>query len=372
MNPNLRVLLNQRLNRIKQAVALETPDRVPVVLEFSGFAPLITQTSVHEFLATSEKSLETMQKAFQMVGAGDAINYGSFWVYGLCTDYFAKVHVPGIELADNDLWQVVESELMKKDDYDQILDMGWPDFAAAFMEQRIFNDVPARLLPPQWESKEVLQKWADQGIPVLSGGDVTTPFEVLCGSRSLVHFFTDLVEIPDKIETVMDAIIPHLSGPTIDSAVRQGYPGVWIGGWRSAPMMISPAMWNRFVWPYMKQLVEEVVAAGLIAILHLDSNWTRELKRFRELPEGKCIMALDGETDIFKAKQLLGDHICIMGDVPASLLCFSSAEEVSRYCKNLIRELGPGGYILQSGCDIPANARLENVKAMVAAAMDSG
>jgi uroporphyrinogen-III decarboxylase len=30
--------------------------------------------------------------------------------------------------------------------------------------------------------------------------------------------------------------------------------------------------------------------------------------------------------------------------------------------------LGPEGFILQSGCDIPNNARLENVQAMVAAA----
>jgi len=37
----------------------------------------------------------------------------------------------------------------------------------------------------------------------------------------------------------------------------------------------------------------------------------------------------------------------------------------------LIRELGPEGFILHSGCDIPANAKLENVKAMVAAALES-
>jgi len=30
--------------------------------------------------------------------------------------------------------------------------------------------------------------------------------------------------------------------------------------------------------------------------------------------------------------------------------------------------LGPEGFILHSGCDIPVNARLENVHAMIAAA----
>jgi len=33
--------------------------------------------------------------------------------------------------------------------------------------------------------------------------------------------------------------------------------------------------------------------------------------------------------------------------------------------------LGPEGFILQSDCDIPENARLEDVRAMVAAALDN-
>jgi uroporphyrinogen-III decarboxylase len=128
-------------------------------------------------------------------------------------------------------------------------------------------------------------------------------------------------------------------------------------------------MWRRFVWPYFRKLVIQVVDAGLIALLHLDSDWTRELEIFKDLPRAKCIMALDGETDIFKAKDVLGDHMCIMGDVPASMLFLNDPDDVYAYCNRLIRQLGPQGYILQSGCDIPANAKLENVQAMVAAAV---
>ena len=96
-----------------------------------------------------------------------------------------------------------------------------------------------------------------------------------------------------------------------------------------------------------------------------------DLERFRELPRGRCILALDGENDIFKAREVLGDHMCIMGDVPASMLFLGTPDKVYAYCTRLIRELGPEGFILQSGCDIPANAKLENVQAMVAAATGS-
>ena len=363
--------LAERLNRILMSIALEKPDRVPVVLEYSGFAAYVTGTKMVDFLASPTKNLETMIQAYHRVAGGDAINYGSFWPYGLCYDYLSKVSVPGVDLPDDEMWQVVETELMTRDDYDLLLNLGWPDFLKKFMTERILCDVPNEYLPPQRKSPDVKKAWQNEGIPVLSGGDVTTPYELLCGSRSLMEFSMDLFEIPDKVIAAMEAIAPHLAGSSIQRAKLHGYPVVWVGGWRTAPSMLSPDMWQRFVWPYFIRLVCEVVDAGLIALLHLDSNWTRELERFRELPRARCIMALDGETDIFKAKKILGDHMCIMGDVKASMLYLDTPDIVYDYCTKLIRELGPGGFILQSGCDIPANAKLENVKAMISAALDS-
>jgi hypothetical protein len=362
-------LYNQRLTRILKAVALEAPDRTPVVLEYSGFAAYVTQTPIAEFLRSPKTNIDTMIQAFHLVGDGDAINYGAFWPYGLCYDFMSKVRVPGVDLPENEMWQVVETELMGRNDYDRILDLGWPDFFKKMMDAHILNDVPPEYLPPQRKSVNVRAEWQTLGVPVLTGGDITTPIELLCGARSLMKFAFDLLEIPDKVESAMDAILPHLAHKTIRRAKSLGYPLVWVGGWRSAPCLLSPAMWNRFVWPYFRKMVYEVVDAGLIALLHLDSDWTRELERFGELPRGKCIMALDGESDIFRAKEVLGNHMCIMGDVPASMLFLKNPDEIYQYCSRLIRELGPQGFILQSGCDIPANAKLENVQAMVAAAI---
>ena len=61
-------LYQTRLNRILKAVALETPDRTPVVLEYSGFAAYVTGTRMAEFLRCPETNLDTMIKAFEMVG----------------------------------------------------------------------------------------------------------------------------------------------------------------------------------------------------------------------------------------------------------------------------------------------------------------
>lgn len=361
-------ILEDRMNRIRRAIALEAPDRTPVVLEYAGFAAHATGTTMAEFLSSPEKTLATMIEAYHRIGGGDAVNYGTFWPYGLCYDFWAKVRVPGVDLPADKMWQVVETELMKVDDYDRILEAGWPSFSKAFMEERILNDVPPERLPPQWRTPDVRAAWAADGVPVLSGGDITTPIEVLCGARSLARFSLDIIRIPDKVAAVMDAIAPHLATDIIQAAKERGYPAVWVGGWRSAPSVFSPAKWNRFAWPHLRRLVEEVVDAGLIAILHLDSDWTRELSRLRELPEGRCILSLDGQTDIHQAKKTVGDRMCIMGDVPAPLLYQGTPDQVRAYSKKLIRRIGPEGFILQSGCDIPTNAKLKNVQAMVDAA----
>jgi uroporphyrinogen-III decarboxylase len=85
-----------------------------------------------------------------------------------------------------------------------------------------------------------------------------------------------------------------------------------------------------------------------------------------QLPKGKCVCDLDGMTDIFKAKEILGGHMCISGDVPASLLTLGTAEEVRNYCEKLIDEIGKdGGFFLTTGCECPVDAAFENVKTMV-------
>ncbi len=358
-----------RKDRVMKAARLEEPDRVPVVLEYSGFAAHVTETPMAEFLKRPDTNLDVMLEAWDRVGDGDAINYGSFWPYGLCYSFFSKVRVPGVDLPDDEMWQVAETELMKPEDYDVILSSDWPDYFRSFLEQRVLDDVPAEFKPPQWLSPDARGTWMAKGVPVLSGGDVTTPFELLCGSRSLMEFCVDLMTIPDKVEAAMDVIVPHLTRTAIRRARKYGYDGVWVGGWRTAPANLSPEMWDRFVWPYFRRVVTEVTEAGLIAYLHLDSDWTREFERFRELPRGACVMALDGESDIRKAREVLDGHMCVMGDVPASLLFSGSPDQVYDYASALVGELGPTGFILQSGCDIPTNAKLENVQAMVAAAI---
>ena len=102
-------------------------------------------------------------------------------------------------------------------------------------------------------------------------------------------------------------------------------------------------------------------------------DWEKNLDYLHVLPKRKVVLQFDGRTDIFRAKEIIGDHCCIFGDVPATMLAFGGKDEVSEYCKKLIEVVGKdGGFILAAGCEIAPNARPENVKAMIDAVKQCG
>jgi uroporphyrinogen-III decarboxylase len=66
-----------------------------------------------------------------------------------------------------------------------------------------------------------------------------------------------------------------------------------------------------------------------------------------------------------RAKELLGDTLCIGGNVPAGLILTGTAEQVKAYCKNLIDVAGKGGgYIMAIGCAMD-QGKPDTVHAMI-------
>lgn len=105
-----------------------------------------------------------------------------------------------------------------------------------------------------------------------------------------------------------------------------------------------------------------------VVYLGVDVSIETFVDAVREQAAGTRILSLDNSTDIRTTREVLGDNMCMMGDVPPALLSSDTPEQVLEHCRDLIRDSDPSGCILQSGCDIPVDAPLENVKAMADAA----
>ncbi len=109
-------------------------------------------------------------------------------------------------------------------------------------------------------------------------------------------------------------------------------------------------------------MIEAFHAHQVTSVVHADANWLPMLPYFREVPKGSCIIELDGDTDIVKAKEILNGYQCIRGDLPPAILAFEDAQATQKYCDKLIDLAMDGGFIIGNGCEIPLNSKEENLK----------
>lgn len=368
-------LYETRQERLRRAVNFETVDKVPCTFLGPAYSAVSTGVSMEKYCLDGDASLEATIQAMEKIGDVDGANMmvGGLFPALLTTAWLSRVKIPGRDLPPDVIWQVHEKEVMSVADYDLIIDKGWQ----AFVDQHLPKVIDMALLKQNeaWCAANLAtmaEKYYRRGFAVLCGGQTSIPFEALCGARSMSKFFLDLHRRPDKVKAAMDVAQPLWIEQGINICKATGVSGIWVGGWRSASALLAPRFWDKFIFPYFLEMVEKLAEAGIISVLHWDQDWTRDLARLREFPAKKCVFSPDGTTDIRKARDVLGDHMAIMGDVPASLLAAGTPDDVYDYVRDLIRDLGKIGLIMNSGCDIPFNAKPKNVQAMYEATREFG
>jgi uroporphyrinogen-III decarboxylase len=80
----------------------------------------------------------------------------------------------------------------------------------------------------------------------------------------------------------------------------------------------------------------------------------------------------DGMTNMRKFKELVGDRMAMMGDVPASMFAAGTPDDIYKYVQDLVHLFGSTGLILCPGCDAPINTKPENMEAFIAASHKFG
>ena len=358
----------EHLDRVMAAVNFEPVDRVPYVPCATLSNAFICGVSPADYCADMALNTETNLKGYLMCGEPDGVQSPIYCPDILPIAWLSKVLVPGRELAPDVQWQVDETGVLTQDDYDQIISKGYDAWIADVYMNRLDNPL-SRLGGFFAYVPEANRIFAEAGIPNFCGMTLSGPVETICGGRTLIPFMADdLYDIPEKVEQAFE-IIHEANMKNWEAAFNSPAKpvGVWIGGWRGTPDLLNRDMFLKYSWKYMLDMIQLCIDYGVVPTLHLDSNWDNAMDLILKLPPHKVIVSLDGMTDIFKAGEILEGHSCIMGDVPSIMTSYASVEEIDAYCERLIREVGPRGYILATGCDTPPNAKLENLQAMGAA-----
>jgi len=323
-----------------------------------------------DIISSADKWIEAIDNTLAKIGHPDvSMNMcpgDTAFVMGLPS------RLPGIELGDNDLYQFVETPYIKSpDEYKQIMEMGWQQWSAkrSFDVHKNHYPDPAALGARYAEIGQNMGKTmaalAQRGMVPCFDGSAGAIFDGLSLARSMAEFTYDLVDCPELIIDIIRKYQPISDAEAVKTMKATGGKRAAIYAMRSSATFISPDMFEEIVWPSLKQTILTLHEAGIVSILHADGNWLPMIKYFTELPKGCLHIELDGDTNIEEAYGMLCGYQSIRGDVPSTLFAFGTPDQVREYCEKLINMGMKGGFMLSSGCEIPLNAKLENVKAMM-------
>jgi len=148
-------------------------------------------------------------------------------------------------------------------------------------------------------------------------------------------------------------------------------PFVFFALHKGDDMFMSDEQFEKFYWPGLRAVVLGLIEEGIVPLLFAEGKYTNRLHIIKDLPRGKVIWHFD-QTDMDKAKDILGNVSCIQGNVPTSLLVTGTPQQVKEYCRHLIEYCGKGGgFILTGGASIN-KGNADNLRAMTDAVKEYG
>jgi uroporphyrinogen decarboxylase len=138
--------------------------------------------------------------------------------------------------------------------------------------------------------------------------------------------------------------------------------------------MISPAMYEKFAYPFEKQFFERTKEAcrkhDAYRLLHICGRNQGLYDYFKTLDTD--LIEIDSKVDLAFARKQLGEkHIAIIGNLdPVTLIWQGNPERIREEAQKAIKDAGQTGFILGSGCEVPIAAPSENIRAILQTARD--
>jgi uroporphyrinogen-III decarboxylase len=408
-------LYAEREKRLRDAIELKVPDRVPVVLTTNFFPArwvggLTNADSYYNHKSWREATIKTISELEPDIQAAAAGGSGAALSI-LGPKYFKW---PGDGLGPDAMQQFIEAEPLKPAEYDLFLSDP-SDYTLRYYLPRVWKELePFSKLPSlqslwgastmasqsiPFSTPEIIkafealakageeqkryvqavstvdQELADLGFPSMQHGHAAAPFDVISDYlRGMTGAMLDMYRHPDKLKQACEMILVRSidSGLAAVNSQRGNPKRVGTALHRGSDGFMSLKQFETFYWPTLKKLITATTDKGLVHVPFYEGDWSQRLQYLLELPKGKTI-ARFALTDLAKAKSVLGGHTCIMGGVPHSLLQVASPSEVEEFCKKLILTCGKnGGFILSTSTGITNEAKPENVKAMIEAVKKYG
>lgn len=178
----------------------------------------------------------------------------------------------------------------------------------------------------------------------------------LRGINSLMlDFFDDPVFVRDLFEFVIEMELRFAR-----VQVEAGVDIIGLGD--AAASLVGPQIYEEFVWPYEKRLVDGLHAMGTRVRLHICGNTRRILGGMGRL--GCEIVDLDYPAPVSEARAAMGPDQVLLGNInPVAVLRNSTPEIVTREITACHQAAG-ARFIVGAGCEVPRDTSPDNVRAL--------
>ena len=220
-------------------------------------------------------------------------------------------------------------------------------------------------LPIFLEALEKLQERCGEVVGV--SASIPGPFTTLSSLRGSENLMKDLYSRPDMVTKWLD-IIMETFNLYIDEASKLN-----VGFLFAEPMgscsLISPKMFKKFVQPYLSKCSDRIFnKTGKRPSLHICGQTEKILKELAEIKVSS--LSLDNVVDMEKAKEEVGNEVCLVGNVkPVETIADGTKEDIFNEVEYLLSKLhdSPKGYIIAPGCQLPMTIDVEKIDMFVEA-----
>jgi len=211
----------------------------------------------------------------------------------------------------------------------------------------------------------IREKTGDKYFLVIRG-DAT--FSIPSGS-DMVNFSYRLADEPEKVKKEAGDMVNGALASAEKLARHGGLDGFALCAdycLNTGPFL-SPGQFSEFVAPYLAKLIKGYRDMGFYTIKHTDGNIMPILDQLVQAgPHALHSLDPQAKVDIKEVKRLIGDKVCLIGNVNCGLLQTGTEEEViesARYC--LKYGMPGGGYIFSTSNCIYTGMPLERYELML-------
>ena len=191
-------------------------------------------------------------------------------------------------------------------------------------------------------------------------GWIEGPIAQAADLRGLNTLMTDFFDDPSFVIELFEFVL-KLELNFARAQVAEGAELIGVGD--AAASLVGPKLYEKFVWPYEKRMLDGLRALGARTRLHICGNTRPILKLMGQL--GCDIVDLDSLAPMAEGRAAMGPDQVLLGNIdPVRVLRNGTPDEVYAAVAECHRQAGDR-FIVSAGCEVPRDTPLENVRAML-------